>query len=64
MPVQKFRSLSEASAALQCKPGSAENLRRLRFAYEFWSRMRPKHPPRGVSRYRSVEEADAALSRR
>lgn len=63
MPVKKFRSLEEASAAMRCEPRSKEHLRRLRFSYEFWSRVRPRTFPRGVTRYRSMEEADADLSR-
>lgn len=63
MPVQKFRSLEEASAAMRCEPRSEEHLRRLRFSYEFWSRVRPVTFPRGVRRYRSIEDADADFSR-
>lgn len=65
MPIQKFRSLDEARAAQRSRPGSEENLRRLRAVLLFWSRARPKTFQRGVFKYRSVQEAqDAALSRR
>jgi hypothetical protein len=60
MPIQKFRSLDEASAARRCEPRSAEHLRRLRFTYAFWSRLRPRIVVQGVHRYRSIEEANAA----
>jgi len=60
MPVQKFRSLDEARKALWSEGGSPENLRRLRFSYEFWSRVHPRQFPRGVWKYRSLQEANRA----
>lgn len=63
MPVEKFRTLDEARSAQQVEPLSPARLRQLRFVYEFWSRIRrPRGSvPRGVTRYRSIEEANAAL---
>ena len=64
MPIQKFRSFDEARRAQRSIPGSETNLRRLRFVLEFWSRVRPKTHARGVTKFRSSEDADAALSQR
>ena len=65
MPVQKFRTPDEARKAQRSVPGSEENVRRLRTILEFWSKARPRLIPRGVHKYRSVQEAqDAAHSRR
>ena len=66
MPVEKFRSTDDARRAQRSSPGSPENLRRLAFVLEFWSRVHPRVPRPGVFKYRSMAEAnqDAALSRR
>lgn len=65
MPVRKFHSNEEAREAQRSLPGSEENVRRLRAVLEFWSRARPKQIRRGVTKYRSVGEAqDAARSGR
>ena len=60
MPIEKFRTLEEASLALRSVPGSKEHLKRLRFSYSFWSRLRPTVAMQGVRKYRSPEEAAAA----
>lgn len=64
MPIQKFKSLEEARRAQRSIPGSETNLRRLRFVLEFWSRVRPKAHTRGVTKFRSMEEADATAVER
>jgi hypothetical protein len=57
MPIKKFTSNEEARDALRSSPGSEENIRRLRTILEFWAQARPKKIRRGISKYRSVEEA-------
>lgn len=65
MPVQKFRSPDEARRALRSEPGSETNVRRMIFVLDFWSRLRPKTAPRGVFKFRSLQDAQqAAISRR
>jgi hypothetical protein len=60
MPVQKFRTFDDARRSQRSEPGSAENLRRLAFVLDFWSRARKRKVPHGVFKFRSPEEADAA----
>jgi hypothetical protein len=57
MPIKKYRSLDEAKADQRSEPGSETNIRRMTFVLDFWSRVRPKTVPRGVFKYRSIEEA-------
>ena len=57
MPVQKFRSPDEARRLPVSTAGSEENVRRLRSVLDFWSRPRPKIVPRGVFKYRPIEDA-------
>jgi hypothetical protein len=65
MPVQKFRSTDDPLLQERSRSGSPENLRRLAFVLAFWSHVRPRSAPRGVFKYRSIEESQAAtLSRR
>lgn len=59
MPVQKFRTPDEARNQPSV-PGSDENLRRLAFVLEFWSKVRPRKVPHGVFKFRSPAEAEAA----
>jgi hypothetical protein len=58
MPVQKFRSSDEARRAQRSVPGSEENIRRMRFVLDFWSRVHPREIRRGVTKYRSRNEGD------
>lgn len=60
MPVKKYRDLAEARRDQWSEGGSDENIRRLRFVLKLWGRLRPKRFPRGVFRYRSIEDANAA----
>ncbi len=63
MAIQKFKSFDHARRAQRSVPGSDMNLRRLRFVFEFWSRLRPQSHQRGVTKFRTMEEADAAHER-
>ena len=64
MPVEKFRNSEDARSAHRSEPGSAENIRRMKFVLDFWSRLRPKHCTPGVFKYRSIQDADEGDSRR
>lgn len=60
MPIQKFRSLDEMRRALWRHPSDGALLDRIR---ALWARSRhisPRIYPRGVFKYRTIEEAQAA----
>jgi hypothetical protein len=59
MPVRKFRSFDEAREALWGEPGDPTHLRRVAWLWAFSDRLYPRRFPRGVYRFRSIEEADA-----
>jgi hypothetical protein len=62
MPVQRFRSIEEmATAPVLVPPGEAFE-RFARHCARFW-RVAPRIYPRGVYRFRSLEEAQAARER-
>lgn len=59
MPVQKFRSIEDMNASpVQARPGDAVE-RFLRHCARYWT-IAPRAYPRGVFRFRSVEEAQRA----
>jgi hypothetical protein len=59
MPVQKFRSIEEMNKAPVLKSGGSEsgsNFERfLRHCARYWA-ISPKHYPRGVFKFRTIEE--------
>ena len=59
--VQKFRSIEEMNAAglLDARDGDFERF--LRHCARYW-RLAPRVYPRGVFRFRSIDEAEAANS--
>lgn len=59
MPVQKFRSIDEMNKAVPLKPQEASFERFLRLCARYWA-IAPKHYPRGVFKFRSIEEAQKA----
>ena len=60
MPIQKFRSLLEASRALRVRPGTAEHSRALRSVFWMAAQFAPERQlPPGVFKFRSIEEAQA-----
>lgn len=60
MPVQYFRTFEEAERALWHEPGDPRILPTLRFVCS-WDALLPQYPlPRGVQKFRSIEEANAA----
>lgn len=59
MPVQKFRSIEEMNnAPAPASPGS-DFERFLRHCARYWA-ISPKRYPRGVFRFRNIEEAQKA----
>lgn len=62
MPVQKFRSIEEMNDAplLQSTPSDFERF--LRHCARYWA-IAPKVYPRGVFKFRSIEEAQDAKER-
>lgn len=61
MPVQKFRDPGEARRALAISPDDPRLTERIRALWSFSLRLAP--PPsihRGVHKYRTIEEANAA----
>jgi hypothetical protein len=62
MPVQKFRTVEQMdNAPLQIPPGEGFD-RFLRHGARFWA-IAPRVYPRGVFKFRSIEEAQAARQR-
>ena len=62
MPVQKFRSAEEMHRAPVAAPAEAAFERFLRHCARYWV-ISPRVYPRGVFRFRSIEEAQAARQR-
>lgn len=63
MPVEKFRSVEEMNGArIRTSPGQHDFDRFLRHCVRI-RRLAPRTYPRGVFRFRSIEEAQAARQR-
>jgi hypothetical protein len=65
MPVRKFRSIEEMDDArheLWCEPGE-ECFRRIARLWKRSARINPRKFPKGVFKYRSIEEAQADRER-
>lgn len=63
MPVQRFRTIEHMNAArILARPGEEGFDRFLRHCARIW-RLAPRRYPRGVFRFRSIEEAEAARPR-
>jgi len=60
MPVQKFRTHEEARRALWIAPGDPRIPRKLQHWLGTWARLYPLGRPRGVQKFRSIEEANAS----
>lgn len=60
MPIKKFRSVAEMPRVLPCEPLSAEHIARIARLWARASAMSPRIYPRGVFKFRSLEEAQAA----
>lgn len=62
MRVQKFRSIEELEAAPLLVPSGEGFERFLRHCARFWA-LAPRTYPRGVFKFRTIEEAQAARER-
>lgn len=60
MPVQKFRSIEEMNLAERWLPtGHPSIVRKMRYLWQLSSAFGPLCIPRGVRKYRSIDEANA-----
>lgn len=59
MPVQKFRSIEEMNQAAPLEREGADGERFLRHCERYWV-IAPKRYPRGVFKFRTIEEAQKA----
>ena len=57
MPVRRFRSVEDMESPLRGRPLDPHNLRLACDLSAMATRLRPRRFPRGLHRYRSVEEA-------
>ena len=62
MPVQRFRSIEEMAAAPVVVPPGEGFERFARHCARYW-RLAPRVYPRGVFRFRTLDEAEAARAR-
>lgn len=58
MPIQRFRTFEEARRDLWLPPGDPKLLARVRSLWEFSARLAPPNMPRGVRKFRTIEEAN------
>jgi hypothetical protein len=58
MPWQRFRDFDEARRALWVRPGDPQLVPRIRSLWAFARRLAPGAPPRGLRRFRTIEEAN------
>jgi len=63
MPVQKFRRIEDMPPVPRCKSLDAECLRRIAGLWEWSSAFGARIYPRGVFKFRSIEEAQVARER-
>ena len=59
MPVQKFRSIEEMNKAVAPESSEPHFERFLRHCAQWWA-IAPKYYPRGVFKFRTIEEAQKA----
>jgi hypothetical protein len=64
VPVQKFRDLDAARRALWVDPRDPALPDRMRRLWRFSARLARPNLPRGLHRFRSIEEANAERKRR
>jgi hypothetical protein len=63
MPVQKFRSIEEMNKARPINSPGADSFERfLRLCARYWA-IAPKRYPRGVFKFRNIEEAQQARAK-
>ena len=63
MPIQKFRDLDEARRALWVDSGQPDLVSRIQTLWAFSTRLAPRQIPRGVRKFRSIEEANQERDR-
>jgi hypothetical protein len=63
MPVRKFRDVSEMEDSLWYERGDPELPRAISRVWNFSARICPLQFPRGVHRYRSIDDANADQER-
>jgi hypothetical protein len=61
--LQKFRSHEEAEQALICPRPDSAYFEKLAGLYELWDSLIPRTYPRGVFKYRTIEEANEESQR-
>lgn len=59
MPVQKFRTMKEASVALWASPDDPRLPERIRNWWRSCATRMVTHSPRGLRRFRTIEDANA-----
>jgi len=57
MPIQRFRTHEEARRALWHRPDEGDLAARMRRLWAFAARLCPSRAPRGLRRFRSIEDA-------
>ncbi len=63
MPVQRFRSFDDARRALWIAPGDPALVARIRSVWRFSARLADRRIPRGLRRFRRIEDANAERER-
>ena len=58
MPLQRFRDFDEARRALWCERDDPSLFSRIRSLWAFARRLAPGSAPRGIRRFRTLEEAN------
>ena len=58
MPIRKFREGEDARPAWTGPPGHPDLIRRIRAVWAIAARLAPSNFPRGVRKYRTMEEAN------
>lgn len=59
MPVRKIRTFLEAREAQWLPPGDPRLADRIRRWWAISAKLSPVHPPKGVRKFRTIEEANA-----
>jgi hypothetical protein len=57
-PIQRFRTFEEAEEALWCFEPDVAYWKRVKRLFALAERLRPRRCPRGIFRYRTINEAN------
>ncbi len=63
MPLQRFRTFEEARRALWVDTGDPRLVARIRSLWEFSAHLVPLEIPRGIRKFRTIEEANQERDR-